>query len=109
MSHADATATAVVAPQATHTAWQLPSSGALVLTRLCVQALSLIWTLLQGGHSSLGGDPVARRAIICCPTSLVSNWDSEANKWLKAGPLAPARLAWWAARKHCSLAHCAAC
>ena len=76
-------------PKAQHHLW--PFRACLALRRLCLQALSLIWTLLQGGHSSLGGDPVAKRAIICCPTSLVSNWDSEANKWLKAGapPLAP--------------------
>jgi DNA repair and recombination RAD54-like protein len=24
-----------------------------------------------------------QRAIIVCPTSLVSNWDSECTKWLK--------------------------
>jgi len=26
---------------------------------------------------------MAKRTIIVCPTSLVSNWDSEATKWLK--------------------------
>ena len=29
---------------------------------------------------------MARRIIICCPTSLVSNWDSECIKWLKVQP-----------------------
>lgn len=24
-----------------------------------------------------------RRAIICCPTSLVGNWENECSKWLK--------------------------
>lgn len=48
-----------------------------------LQGITLLWTLLQGGHAALGGDPVARRAIIVCPTSLVSNWDNECQKWLK--------------------------
>ena len=26
---------------------------------------------------------MAKRIIICCPTSLVNNWDSECIKWLK--------------------------
>ena len=50
-----------------------------------LQGITLIWTLLHNGHESLGGSPIAKRIIICCPTSLVSNWDSECNKWLKVG------------------------
>jgi len=49
-----------------------------------LQGITLLWTLLQGGHALLGGAPLARRVIICCPTSLVNNWDSECVKWLKA-------------------------
>lgn len=26
---------------------------------------------------------MAKRIVICCPTSLVNNWDSECIKWLK--------------------------
>ncbi|KAK9916056.1 hypothetical protein WJX75_007902 [Coccomyxa subellipsoidea] len=48
-----------------------------------LQGISLLWTLLQSGHALLGGEPLAKRVIICCPTSLVSNWDSECGKWLK--------------------------
>ncbi|EFN53964.1 hypothetical protein CHLNCDRAFT_136249 [Chlorella variabilis] len=49
-----------------------------------LQGISLLWTLLSSrGHLLLGGDPVAKRVIICCPTSLVGNWDSECQKWLK--------------------------
>ncbi|CAL8470234.1 g9776 [Coccomyxa elongata] len=48
-----------------------------------LQGIALLWTLLQSGHEVLGGDPLAKRVIICCPTSLVSNWDSECGKWLK--------------------------
>lgn len=33
---------------------------------------SLLWTLLSSkGHPLLGGEPIAKRVIICCPTSLV--------------------------------------
>lgn len=49
------------------------------------QGITLLWTLLGGGHPLLGGVPLARRAIIVCPTSLVSNWDNECSKWLKVG------------------------
>jgi DNA repair and recombination RAD54-like protein len=47
-----------------------------------LQGITLLWTLLNNGHEALGGAPLARRIIICCPTSLVSNWDSECTKWL---------------------------
>jgi SNF2 family DNA or RNA helicase len=49
-----------------------------------LQGITLLWTLLNGGHELLGGVPLAKRVIIVCPTSLVSNWDSECTKWLKA-------------------------
>ena len=26
-------------------------------------------------------DPVVKRAIVCCPTSLVANWKNELYKW----------------------------
>jgi DNA repair and recombination RAD54-like protein len=47
-----------------------------------LQGIALIWTLLTAGHPALGGAPLARRAIIVCPTSLVGNWDAECVKWL---------------------------
>ena len=47
-----------------------------------LQGITLLWTLLNNGHPALGATPLARRIIICCPTSLVSNWDSECTKWL---------------------------
>ena len=52
-------------------------------TNYQAQAITLVWTLLQSGHPNLGGQPLAKRVIICCPTSLVSNWDNECQKWLK--------------------------
>ena len=48
-----------------------------------LQSITLLWTLLNSGNDLLGGKPIAKRVIICCPTSLVSNWDSEIQKWLK--------------------------
>ena len=37
-----------------------------------LQGISLLWTLLTApGDPLLGGQPLARRVIICCPTSLV--------------------------------------
>lgn len=47
-----------------------------------LQGIALLWTLLTGGHALNGGAPLARRVVICCPTSLVANWDSECVKWL---------------------------
>jgi SNF2-related domain len=48
-----------------------------------LQGIALLWTLLTAGHPLLGGNPIAKRIIIVCPTSLVGNWDSECQKWLK--------------------------
>jgi len=48
-----------------------------------LQGISLLWTLLRQGTDALGGSPMARRVIIVCPTSLVSNWENECIKWLK--------------------------
>lgn len=48
-----------------------------------LQGITLMWTLLQQGTPALGGVPIANRAIIVCPTSLVSNWAAECDKWLK--------------------------
>lgn len=47
-----------------------------------LQGIALLWTMLNNGHEALGGEPMARRVIICCPTSLVANWDQECTKWL---------------------------
>jgi hypothetical protein len=53
-----------------------------------LQAITLLWTLLRQG---LDGQPVAKRVIIVCPTSLVSNWcvarAGRADKRLR--PLTP--------------------
>ena len=44
-----------------------------------LQGITLLWTLLKQGTQ---GKPTVSRALIVCPTSLVSNWDDECNKWL---------------------------
>ena len=44
-----------------------------------LQGITLLWTLLRQG---MDGTPTVKRALIVCPTSLVSNWDDECNKWL---------------------------
>ena len=56
-----------------------------------LQGITLLWTLLQNGHDLLGAAPLAKRAIIVCPTSLVANWDNECRKWLQV-PLLQARV-----------------
>ncbi|CAM9559187.1 unnamed protein product, partial [Phaeothamnion confervicola] len=45
-----------------------------------LQSISLMWTLLKQGMTP--GRPVAKRAIVVCPTSLVKNWEAEIEKWL---------------------------
>ena len=50
-----------------------------------LQGISLLWTMLQSGHPLLGGEHLAKRVVIVCPTSLVGNWDSECSKWLPVG------------------------
>ena len=68
----------------------MSSAGAILADDMglgkTLQSITLLWTLLNSGNELLGGKPIAKRVIICCPTSLVSNWDSEIQKWLKARP-----------------------
>ncbi|GIX62902.1 SWI2/SNF2-containing protein RAD54 [Babesia caballi] len=45
-----------------------------------LQSITVMWTLLKQGP---GGMPAARKCAIICPASLVNNWESEINKWLK--------------------------
>ena len=69
-SWAFATSPARGASSRTTWAWGRPSG------------ITLLWTLLRQGITR-DGAPTASRALIVCPTSLVSNWDDECNKWLK--------------------------
>jgi len=45
-----------------------------------LQTISLIWTLLKQGP--WGGRPVAKRALVLTPSSLMHNWQAEFTKWL---------------------------
>ncbi|ONK67271.1 uncharacterized protein A4U43_C06F18410 [Asparagus officinalis] len=44
-----------------------------------LQSITLLYTLL---HQGFDGKPMVKRALIVTPTSLVSNWESEINKWV---------------------------
>ncbi|WIA33078.1 hypothetical protein OEZ86_006234 [Tetradesmus obliquus] len=44
-----------------------------------LQVIALLWTLLRQGPE---GSPVARKAIVVAPATLVANWGKEVNKWL---------------------------
>jgi DNA repair and recombination RAD54-like protein len=44
-----------------------------------LQSITLLYTLICQGFD---GKPMVRKAIIVTPTSLVSNWEAEINKWL---------------------------
>ncbi|CAA6658879.1 unnamed protein product [Spirodela intermedia] len=44
-----------------------------------LQSIALLYTLLCQGFD---GKPMVKRALIVTPTSLVSNWESEINKWV---------------------------
>ncbi|XP_078157888.1 DNA repair/recombination protein [Carex rostrata] len=44
-----------------------------------LQSITLLYTLLRQGFD---GKPIVKRVLIVTPTSLVSNWESEINKWL---------------------------
>ena len=44
-----------------------------------MQTISLVWSMLKQGPN---GDPAASKAIICVPSTLVSNWKAEFKKWL---------------------------
>lgn len=43
------------------------------------QAVSVLWTLLTTGTA---GCPTCSKPLILCPSSLVSNWALELQRWL---------------------------
>ena len=49
-----------------------------------LQSLAVLWTALkQGGQPASGRvTPLARRAVVACPASLVDNWCAETRRWL---------------------------
>ncbi|XP_038976868.1 DNA repair and recombination protein RAD54-like [Phoenix dactylifera] len=44
-----------------------------------LQSIAVLYTLLRQGFD---GKPMVKRVMIVTPTSLVSNWESEINKWI---------------------------
>ena len=44
-----------------------------------LQCITLVWTLIRQGPEAI---PIASKAIIVCPSSLVKNWAKEFEKWL---------------------------
>lgn len=51
-----------------------------------LQSIALMWTLLKQGPF---GKPIAEKAIVVTPASLVGNWVSEIKKWLGDERLKP--------------------
>ncbi|KAH8548688.1 fibrinogen silencer-binding protein [Umbelopsis sp. PMI_123] len=46
-----------------------------------LQTIALLWTLLK--QTPFYGDPpIAKKALIVCPTSVIENWKKEFKKWL---------------------------
>ena len=74
-----------------------------------LQGITLLWTMLNSGHELLG-NPIAKRIIIVCPTSLVNNWDAECTKWLQVSSLTarPAALRLHVGHQPHSMRPCAA-
>ncbi|TFK25490.1 RAD54B protein [Coprinopsis marcescibilis] len=46
-----------------------------------MQTIALIWTMLRQNPYS-GAGPIAKKVLIVCPVSLITNWKSEFHKWL---------------------------
>ncbi|KAG2015919.1 SNF2-family ATP dependent chromatin remodeling factor snf21 [Coprinopsis cinerea AmutBmut pab1-1] len=46
-----------------------------------LQTIALVWTLLKQNPYS-GAGPIAKKALIVCPVSLITNWKAEFHKWL---------------------------
>lgn len=46
-----------------------------------LQALGLVWAVVNGGPQHSGA-PLVRKAVVVCPSSLCGNWRAEVRKWL---------------------------
>ena len=55
-----------------------------------IQAIALLWTAL---HQSKYGEPLAKKAIVVAPSSLVDNWCNEFTKWLGEDSVNPCAIA----------------
>mmetsp|Transcript_23960 Transcript_23960/g.63379 ORF Transcript_23960/g.63379 Transcript_23960/m.63379 type:complete len:827 (-) Transcript_23960:185-2665(-) len=54
-----------------------------------LQAISVMWTALKQGPN---GVPLAKKAIVVCPASLVANWTNEVKKWLGVQRIKPTAI-----------------
>jgi len=72
---------------------QFPGRGCILADAMglgkTLQTITLIWTLLKQGARGRGGLPLARKAVVVCPASLVDNWAREVAKWLGPAKLTP--------------------
>lgn len=48
-----------------------------------LMSIALIWLVLKHGFAGKDGEKICKRIVVCCPTSLVFNWNNEILKWLK--------------------------
>ncbi|KNE64148.1 hypothetical protein AMAG_09199 [Allomyces macrogynus ATCC 38327] len=59
-------------------------SGAILADEMglgkTLQCITLIWTLLR--QNPFAKDPLAKRVMVVCPASLITNWQKEFKKWL---------------------------
>jgi DNA repair and recombination RAD54-like protein len=46
-------------------------------------SICLMWMSLNYGFEGPDGPKLCKRIVVCCPTSLVFNWNNEIDKWLK--------------------------
>eukprot|EP00040_Diaphanoeca_grandis_P034440 m.213572 g.213572 ORF g.213572 m.213572 type:complete len:984 (-) comp33153_c0_seq2:157-3108(-) len=47
-----------------------------------LMSICLIWMALKHGFQGPEGPKICKRIVVCCPTSLVFNWNNEILKWL---------------------------
>jgi superfamily II DNA or RNA helicase len=57
-----------------------------------LQSITLLYTVLRQGFTTK--EPIVKRALVVCPTSLVNNWAKEISKWVgkRVKPLAMAEV-----------------
>lgn len=48
-----------------------------------LMSITLIWMVLKHSFEGPEGPRICKRVVVCCPTSLVFNWNNEITKWLQ--------------------------
>eukprot|EP00041_Stephanoeca_diplocostata_P032469 m.1040513 g.1040513 ORF g.1040513 m.1040513 type:complete len:497 (+) comp24155_c0_seq12:1297-2787(+) len=48
-----------------------------------LMSITLIWMVLKHSFEGPEGPKICKRVVVCCPTSLVFNWNNEITKWLQ--------------------------